>query len=111
MTLNLPPMSPHPLAAKMAEAGLSQHALAARCGVDQATVSRLLAGRSRPSLRIVLATMAALDVERPEDLFDAATLTGRVRYWATPRRGTRPEAHRRAVVERVLDGGPLPGRA
>ena len=105
------PMSPHPLAAKMSEAGLSQVALAARCGVDQATISRLLAGRTKPSLRLVLAAMAALDVERPEDLFEPSTLTGRVRYWATPRRGTRPEAHRRSVVERVLAGGPLPGRA
>ena len=98
----------HPLTEKMAEANLSQHALARTIGVDQSTISRVLAGRSMPSLRLVLATMAALDVERPEDLFDPATLTQRVRYWATPERVPRREAVRRAVVERVLAGGPLP---
>jgi len=102
--------SPHPLAEKMAEAGISQHALAARCGVDQATISRLVAGRSRPSLRLVLATMAALGAERPENLYDPATLTQRVCFWATPDRVPRREVMRRSVVQRVLAGGPLPGR-
>jgi len=63
--------SPHlPLHQRMSRAGLSQAALAAWCGVSQATISRVLAGRQKASPAVVAGACSLLGVERPAELFD-----------------------------------------
>ena len=79
-------------------------ALAAWCGVSPATVSRVLAGKVRPGLRVVAGAMSLFAVERPAELFDPQTLTQRVRYWTTPQQGARREANRQAGLRQRLEG-------
>ena len=91
-----------PLRQKMERAGVGQVALASWCDVSQATISRVLNGQVRPGLRVVAGAMDLFGVDRPDELFDPATLTQRVRHWTTPARGARPEANRRAGLRQRL---------
>ena len=53
----------------LADKNVSQHELSRRCGVTQAMISKIIAGKQDPSIGTLEKMAAALDLEVP-DLFD-----------------------------------------